>query len=115
MKVAIVENNIIKNIVIWPDNKPLFSNMKSLPSGKWIGDYYDDADTSLVLSSIQKQIAIQNEKISFYDSHALDQDFQVKLYARKVLLDEMKFEDVPNIFQTAGSHMLLTQPILDNP
>ena len=47
MDCAIVENNIIINVVVIPDDcRPEEFGGKELPSGKWIGDeYYSDPVT----------------------------------------------------------------------
>lgn len=42
MKAAIVENNIIVNVAVFPDSvDPSAFGYKPLPDGKWIGDEYD--------------------------------------------------------------------------
>lgn len=42
MKGAIVENNIIVNVAVFPDGVDLTAfGYKPLPPGKWIGDEYD--------------------------------------------------------------------------
>ena len=46
MNVAMIKNNIITNVIIWPESTPMSSNMKPLPSGKWIGDEYDIKPTT---------------------------------------------------------------------
>ena len=47
MKGAIVENNIIVNVAVFPDDMDLTAfGYKPLPPGKWIGDEYDIKPTT---------------------------------------------------------------------
>lgn len=51
MRVAVVENNVITNVIIAerPDGKTTFE----LPHGKWVGDLYADAPSQLDILEAQ--------------------------------------------------------------
>ena len=43
MKIAVVQNNLIKNVFV--GESPDYIHTFPAPDGKWIGDLYDDART----------------------------------------------------------------------
>ena len=76
MRVAIVSDNIITNIIVLPDGAdPAAFGCKPLPPGKWIGDEYDSTATQAQRIAaleeenklLRAQMSAQSNQLDFYE------------------------------------------------